>query len=115
MENTLLGYFFRRLGFYFLSFIDFYFKGVFDYFSTVYRNFLRSFERRFGVFINLRYFFVPFWQEFSLPSYLLSIPIRAIRIIFGLMVLFLFSAFFILVYGIWIALPFYLIFKFLGF
>ncbi|MDD5760475.1 MAG: hypothetical protein PHF45_00200 [Candidatus Pacebacteria bacterium] len=111
MEQTLLGYFFQKLGFYILDFVKTYFIGGHRLLLKTYQNLFTKLEHKVGLIINIRYFLIPLWQEYSLPAYLLSIPYRIIKIIFGGIVLILLTLAFGAVYVCWLCLPFYLIFK----
>jgi len=111
MSNSLLFYFLRRLIFYFVNFLDVYFRGGFNFFNSLYWRLFSSLERSLAFFANVRYFTIPLWQEYSFASYLLSIPIRSLKIIMGAICLSFFSFIFWLSYLCWVLLPIYLIFK----
>ena len=111
MEQSVLVYFFKKIGFYIQDFIRTYFVNGHFFLLKTYQYFFTKIEYRTGLIINVRYFTVPLWQEYSLPAYLLSIPFRTFKIIFGAIVLLLFTLIFGLVYLGWILFPFYLIFK----
>jgi len=106
-------YFFSRFFFYLKSFIYDYFKGSYGLFLSFYWDFFSLLEKRMGVLVNIRYFRVPLWREYSFAAYLLSIPIRLIKIILGGLALCFFSLFFWLIYLLFILTPFYLILKFI--
>jgi hypothetical protein len=111
MEKTLIGYFFRKIGFYIVDFIRTYFKGGHYFLFRTYQNLFAKLEHKTGLIVNIRYFTIPLWQEYSLAAYLLSIPYRTIKIIFGAIVLILLTLIFSVIYLCWFCLPFYLILK----
>jgi len=111
MEQNLLGYFFRKIGFYILDFIKTYFINGHHFLFKSYQNLFAKLEYRTGLIVNLRYFRIPLWQEYSFAAYLLSIPYRTIRIIFGTILLILLTLIFAMIYLCWMSLPFYLILK----
>ena len=111
MTQSIIFYFFQRLFFYFWSFIDTYFRGGFIFFNNWYWQLFFRIERRLGFLANVRYFFIPLWQQYSTASYILSIPIRTFKIIIGAIGLGIFSIIFWLGYLIWILAPVYLITK----
>jgi len=115
MSNSILLYFFNRLIFYFVNFLDTYFRGGFNFFNSLYWRSFSGLERRLAFSANVRYFTIPFWQEYSFASYLLSIPIRSLKIIIGAICLFFFSLIFWFVYLLWLLLPAYLILKIFSF
>ncbi|NMB92344.1 MAG: hypothetical protein GYA31_01830 [Parcubacteria group bacterium] len=111
MANSIVIYFLKRLAFYCLSFVDTYFRGGFNFFNTLYWQLFFSLERRLSFIVSIRYFFVPLWQEYSVASYMLSIPIRIFKIIIGAISLGIFSLIFWCFYLVWIIAPFYLLIK----
>jgi len=115
MSDSLLLYLLRRLIFYFVNFLDIYFRGGFNFFNSFYWRLFSGLERKLAFFVNVRYFTVPLWQEYSFASYLLSIPIRSFKIISGSFCLLFFSFIFWLIYFCWVLLPIYLIFKIFSF
>jgi len=114
MSQTFLFYFIQRLIFYLGNFFDVYFRGGFNFFNSLYWSLFSSLERRLAFSLNIRYFTIPFWQEYSFASYLLSIPIRSLKIMMGAIILVFFSIVFWLGYLLWILLPIYLLLKIFG-
>ena len=110
IRNSSVVYFFSRLYFYFKDFLNFYFVSSFRCLLNFYKEALRGVEKNIGLVVHLRYFFVPLWQVYSFLSYLLSIPIRLIRIIISLVLIIIFTALFIFLYGLWLFWPLYLIY-----
>jgi len=111
MRETLIGYFLKRISFYCSDFIRAYFKGSYAFLFKIYQNSFSRLEHRIGFIVNIRYFTVPLWQQYSFASYLVSIPYRTARIILGLFFLTILTLFFSAIYLCWILLPFYLILK----
>lgn len=111
MEKTLLGYFFQKVSFYIVDFIKTYFRDGYYFLLKTYQNLFAKLEHKVGLIVNIRYFLIPLWQEYSLPAYLLSIPYRIIRIVFGGIVLILLTLAFGIIYLCWVCLPLYLILK----
>ena len=111
MEQTLIGYFLKQIGFYCSDFIRAYFKGGYSFFFRIYQYWFSRLERSIGLVVNIRYFTIPLWQQYSFASYLISIPYRVARIILGIVLLTILTLFFSAIYLCWISLPFYLILK----
>jgi len=111
MEQTLIGYFSKQIGFYFLDFIRAYFKGGYGFLFGIYQNWFSRLEHRTGFIVNIRYFTIPLWQQYSFAAYLLSIPYRIMKIISGAVLLTILTLFFSAIYLCWVFLPFYLILK----
>ncbi len=111
MSQSFLLYFLSRLGFYLKEFFKTYFIYSFDWFNTIYFNIILELDRKLGVSTNYRYFLVPLWQEYSFPAYLLSIPIRALKILGGGACLVIFSILFWCVYLGWLGFLVVLIIK----
>jgi len=111
MEKTFIGYFLKRISFYFSDFIRAYFKGGYSFFFRIYQNYFLRLERSTGLIVNIRYFAIPLWQQYAFAAYLISIPYRAIRIILGIVFLAILTLLFSAIYLCWIFLPFYLILK----
>lgn len=105
---TYLG---KRILFYLKSFVFTYYSGGTDFFWRFYLNLFESVEEKFGFLINIRYFFVPIWQEYSFAGYLVSIPIRTIKIIVGFLIVLLISFLWGMLYLIWCIFPVYLLWK----
>lgn len=103
MSKSFILYFLSRLGFYLKEFFSVYFKGAFNFFNSLYWNLLDFLDRKLDVSLNLRYFTVPFWQEYSFLSYFLSIPVRFLKIVFGGLLLLLFSILFWCLYLGWVS------------
>ncbi|MGC8651115.1 MAG: hypothetical protein ACP5RX_00570 [Minisyncoccia bacterium] len=114
MSNSLFLYFIQRLVFYGVNFLDTYFRGGFNFFNSLFWQIFSSLERDLAFSLNVRYFTVPFWQEYSFASYLLSIPIRAFKILTGAIILVCFSFIFWLGYLLWVIAPLYLLLKIVG-
>jgi len=115
MEKTFIGYFLKQIGFYCSDFIRAYFKGSYGFLFRIYQNCFFRLEHRVGFIVNIRYFAVPLWQQYSFAAYLISIPYRIIKIIFGIILLIILTLFFSAIYLCWILLPFYLILKTISF
>lgn len=111
MQNSLIIYFLRRIFFYLGMFVRDYFLGGFNFFLRLYQNAFFRLGKKTGFFSNWRYFKVPLWREYSLPAYLLSIPIRIIKLTWGMTVLLAATAFFAFLSFLWLLLPFYLLGK----
>lgn len=107
----MIKYFLKQIGFYCLDFIRAYFKGGYDFLFRIYQQYFSKLEHRTGFIINIRYFRVPLWQEYSFLAYVLSIPYRTAKIILGALLLLILTIFFIVIYLCWVCLPFYLILK----
>lgn len=111
IEQTLTGYFLKQTSFYCIDFIRAYFKGSYSFLFRIYQNCFSRLERTTGLIVNIRYFFVPLWQQYAFVAYLISIPYRTARIILGTVLLLILTVFFLAIYLCWICLPFYLILK----
>ncbi len=111
MEKTLIGYLLKQIGFYCSDFIRAYFKGGYSFLFRIYQYHFSRLERNTGFIVNIRYFTIPLWQQYSFVSYLISIPYRITRIILGAVLLTILTLFFSAIYLCWIFLPFYLILK----
>ncbi len=92
-------------------FICDYFRGGFNFFFHIYEHFFLRAGKKMGFFANWRYFKVPLWREYSLPAYLLSIPIRTIKLLGGGIILLFITAIFAFLSLCWFIIPFYLIGK----
>lgn len=110
-EQTLIGYFLKRIGFYCSDFIRAYFKGGYSFFFRIYQYYFSRLERSTGFIVNIRYFTIPLWQHYAFAAYLISIPYRMVKIILGAVLLTILTLFFSAIYLCWIFLPFYLILK----
>lgn len=106
-----LYYFFQRIIALSLNFLNTYYLGGFHFFFNLYDNLVYKVEKRLGFFIHLRYLTTPLWSIYSFAGYLISIPIRIIKIIISGIILIFVSVLFCLLYVIWAVLPFYLILK----
>lgn len=111
MEQIVLIYFFKKIGFYIQDFARTYFLNGHSFLLKTYQYLFTKIEYRTGLIVNVRYFTIPLWQEYSIPAYLLSIPFRTFKIIIGAIILLLFTLIFALIYLCWALFPFYLIFK----
>jgi hypothetical protein len=111
MAKSIVIYFLKRLLFYCLNFIETYFRGGFNFFNTLYWQLFFNLEKHFSMIVNIRYFFVPLWQEYSVAAYMLSIPIRIFKIVIGGISLGIFSIIFWFIYLIWMSAPFYLLIR----
>ncbi|MDD3491487.1 MAG: hypothetical protein PHG13_00730 [Candidatus Pacebacteria bacterium] len=111
MEQTLLGYFFKKIGFYALDFIQTYFINGHHFVFGLYQSLFSKLEHRTGLIVNFRYLAVPLWQEYSLAAYFVSIPYRIMKMFLGVIVLILLTLVFSAIYICLAFLPFYLIFK----
>jgi hypothetical protein len=111
MDRTLIGYFLKRISFYCSDFVSAYFKGGYSILFRIYQNYFSRIERSTGLIVNIRYFTIPLWQQYSFAAYLISIPYRTIRIIFGGVILTMLTLLFSALYLLWIFLPFYFILK----
>ncbi|MGB9763054.1 MAG: hypothetical protein ACPLW7_03465 [Minisyncoccia bacterium] len=107
----VLNYFFFRIGFYLKDFLRAYFFGSFDFFNNNYWDKVLQLDRVTNLSINIRYFLVPLWRYYSVTAYFLSIIIRLTKIIFGSLVIIIFSIFYWFLYILWILMPFYLVIK----
>src|SRR5680860_710740 len=111
MEETFIGYFLKQIGFYCSDFIRAYFKGSYGFLFKIYQYCFLRLEHRVGFIVNIRYFTVPLWQQYSFAAYLVSIPYRIVRIILGVFLLIILTLFFSAIYLCWVLLPFYLILR----
>lgn len=111
MEKTLIGYFLKRIGFYCSDFVRAYFNGGYSFLFRIYQYYFARLERSTGFIVNIRYFTIPLWQQYSFAAYLISIPYRIARIILGITLLIILTLFFSAIYLCWVFLPFYLILK----
>jgi len=111
MEKTFIGYFFKKIGFYCSDFARAYFKGSYSFLFKIYQNFFSRLEHRIGFIVNIRYFTVPLWRQYTFAAYLISIPYRIARIILGALLLIILTLLFSAIYLCWILLPFYLVLK----
>lgn len=109
----LLYYSLNRLLFYLTDFWRYYFIESFNFLWASYNQAIFNIERQVGFFVNIRYFTVPIWREYSFVAYLISIPVRLFKIITGGLVILLVSAFYIVAYVIWVIMPFYCLGKFI--
>lgn len=106
-----LVYFFSRICALSLNFLNTYYLGGFHFFLDLYQNLVYKVEKRLGFFVHLRYLTTPLWSIYSFAGYLISIPIRIIKIIISGVILILISICFCLIYLVWAFLPLYLILK----
>lgn len=106
-----LVYFLKRVGNLSLNFLHTYYLGGFNFFLDLYENLVYKVEKKLGFFIHLRYLTTPLWSIYSFAGYLVSIPIRIIKILFSGLILVLISVCFCLICLIWFCLPLYLILK----
>ena len=111
IDETLIGYFFKRVGFYCSDFVRAYFKGGYSFLFRIYQNYFSRIERSTGLIVNIRYFTIPLWQQYAFAAYLISIPYRITRIILGIVFLTILTLFFSALYLCWIFMPFYFILK----
>ena len=111
IDKTLIGYFFKRVGFYCSDFIKAYFKGGYGFLFRIYQNYFSRIERSTGLIVNIRYFTIPLWQQYAFAAYLISIPYRIVRIILGIVLLAILTLFFSAIYLCWIFMPFYFVLK----
>lgn len=111
MEKTLIGYFLKQIAFYCSDFVRAYFKGGYSFFFRFYQYYFARLERSTGFIVNIRYFTIPLWQQYSFAAYLISIPYRIARIVLGIVLLIILTLFFSAIYLCWVSLPFYLILK----
>ncbi len=105
MLNNLIIYFLKKIFFYLKTFLKFYFIDSFAFLLGFYKNFTNEFERTGGFLIHFKYFFTPLWNIYSLPAYILSIPIRVIKILIGLVCHLMVIVFILLIYLFWIIWP----------
>jgi len=105
MKNFFLFYFFEKIFLYLVLFLYFYVVESFSFFFSLYKNFHKNFEKSNGFLIHFKYFFVPLWNIYSFYGYLLSIPIRIVKIIIGFIAHSLVLAFLFLIYLLWLILP----------
>ena len=96
MEKTFIGYFLKQIGFYCSDFIRAYFKGSYGFLFRIYQNCFFRLEHKVGFVVNIRYFTIPLWQQYSFAAYLISIPYRMARIILGTVLLIILT----ILYGI---------------
>ncbi|MGB9726494.1 MAG: hypothetical protein ACP5OX_01985 [Minisyncoccia bacterium] len=106
-----LYYFLQRIIALSLNFINTYYIGGFQFFFNLYENLVYKVEKKLGFFIHLKYLTIPLWSIYSFAGYLVSIPIRIIKIVFSGIILVFISVLFCLGYFIWAVLPVYLILK----
>lgn len=111
MEKTLIGYFLKQIGFYCFDFIRAYFIDGYNFLFRIYQYYFARLERNIGLIVNIRYFTIPLWRQYSFAAYLISIPYRIVRIILGIVLLAILTLFFSAVYLCWVFLPFYLTLK----
>jgi len=104
-------YFLKRIISLSLNFLNTYYLGGFHFFFNLYEDLVYKIERRLGFFIHLKYLTTPLWSIYSFAGYLVSIPIRIVKIIISGFILILVSIIFCLLYFIWAVLPIYLILK----
>ena len=102
---------------FFYRFFDFlrhwYIKSLFLYFQFVIDFFLKL-ERKVGLIVNLRYFFQPLYQDYTLLGYLLGIFFRSLRtFLSGVLYVVLFLVF-LIIYLIWVFIPIFLVVKILN-
>ncbi len=107
----LIIYFGERIFQSILTFIRDYFKGGFNLFLKFYQDAFFRAGKKTGFFANWRYFKVPLWREYSVLSYILSIPIRIIALCGGAIVLLIITIVFAVLAFLWLFLPFYLLIK----
>lgn len=105
MSNSLILYFFSKIISYLKLFLKFYFLDSLLTLFSFYKNFLNEFERSQGFLIHFKYFFTPLWHIYSLPAYLLSIPIRIIKILIGALCHVLLLTLIFIIYILWLILP----------
>ncbi|MGE4554740.1 MAG: hypothetical protein AB7D02_01205 [Candidatus Paceibacterota bacterium] len=105
MKNSIFYYFIERIGFYILSFLSFYFRDSLFFLFSFYKSFAKEIERTNGFVIHLKYFFTPLWNIYSIPAYILSIPIRLFKITIGLFLQVLVILLVFLIYIGWLLLP----------
>lgn len=111
MSETIPSYFFKKIGFYGMDFIRAYFVGGYNFFFRIYQNLFSRIERATGFIVNIRYFKIPLWKQYSFASYLISVPYRVLKIIMGAVLLAILTAVLAFLYICWVLLPVYLIAK----
>ncbi|MGB9680974.1 MAG: hypothetical protein ACPLXL_00220 [Minisyncoccia bacterium] len=110
MTKNLIVYFFNKILFYLKTFLTFYCLDSFTFLLSFYKNFSNEFERINGFLIHFKYFFTPLWNIYSLPAYILSIPIRIVKILFGLLCHLIMMILILITYLFWLFLPWSLFF-----
>lgn len=113
MRNNVLVYLINRIVFWIGSFLKDYFIGGGKYFLHFYQLILFRLNKATGLSANWRYFKVPLWREYSIPAYLLSIPVRTIKITGGLIFVVIVSLMFAIGEIIYFVFPIYLLSKIL--
>ena len=105
MKNFFFFYFLKKIFLYLVLFLSFYIVESFSFLFSLYKAFHKDFERRSGFLTHFKYFFVPLWNIYSFYGYLLSIPIRIVKIIIGFIVHLLVLIFLFLIYFLWLIFP----------
>lgn len=72
---------------------------------------LEALDRFFALRITFRYWLKPLYQDYSVIGYILGFILRTGRLLLGGIVYLLFIAIALLLYIIWAAIPFYIVYR----
>jgi len=106
-----LFYFLKRIVFYLFNFLDTYYLGGFHFFFDLYQNFIYQIEKKLGFFVHLKNLTTPLWSIYSLPAYIISIPVRIFKVLISGFILIFLSVVFCLICCGWAIFPVYLVLK----
>jgi len=93
------------------NFLVFWYREIFFLWKEKGLKIFFRLEKFFAVKINLHYLFTPLYQDYTLIGYLFGFPLRLTRIILGTLFYLIFFVFWLLLYLLWAAIPFYLFLK----
>lgn len=105
MDTFALGYLIHR---FFYRILDFFHHWYVDGSRTIAHHFISTLEeidKSFALVITLRYFFQPLYKDYSVIGRILGVIFRTGRIVIGVLVYVVVTAFFLVFYLAWIALP----------
>lgn len=103
----LINYFFYRI----IEFLrHWYIKSFFLYFQFIVNIFL-NLERKFGFKINLKHFFEPLYQDYTLIGFIFGLFFRSLRLFLTFIFYLVVFLFFLIIYIIWLIIPIYLLIR----
>lgn len=92
---------------------NWYVRGTKRYFEFLVET-LRRLDKTFAWKITLKMLFKPLYKDYSLEGYIIGFVLRFLRLIFSSALYLIISVAIFFVYILWLFLPFYLFFSFLG-
>lgn len=70
-----------------------------------------DFEKTLALRINLHYWLVPLYQDYSIVGYLIGVPFRTFRIFLALIFYLIYFSIALIIWLIWVSIPILIIFK----